>query len=275
MIAMTKGGVVDLLRRVVPREGVVTRRFAGVFYTTDENRWLDGFMSLVNDRNRSAKTVSLLRYLVYQACLKKRPFNLFHRANLKLRTKRGVSRSFGNWTTWERAFDDHIIQAFDELQCRIDEPYPPAIILPAGSADEVEEGYDLVYIDPPYVSGDARPNWDNYWRRYHFLEGLSRYSSWEKMIDVHSPIRLPSTPTWVTEWSRPASFQNRLFALIHKHRRSIVVLSYVTGAHPDEQIIKTFFDQTFLNTSIHSKPHSHCLSRSSKRELLFIGHPKP
>ena len=51
------------------------------------------------------------------------------------------------------------------------------------------------------------------------------------------------------------------------------MLSYVTNAHPDGRIIKTFFDQTFSKVSLYSKPHSHTLSRSSKHELLFIGHP--
>ena len=58
---------------------------------------------------------ALFRYLIYQACLKKRPFNLFHRANLRLRTNRRVKRSFGNAVTWERSFAEHALQAYDEL----------------------------------------------------------------------------------------------------------------------------------------------------------------
>jgi adenine-specific DNA-methyltransferase len=186
---------------------------------------------------------------------------------------RGVKRSFGNWTTWERTFDEHMLEAFDELQGRMEYP-AAATILPAGNAEEVAEGYDLVYVDLPYVGRSKSRNWDDYWRRYHFLEGLSRYSDWEDMIDLQSGIRLPSTPPWIIEWSRCDTFPDRLFSLIEKHRRSIVVLSYVNNAHPDERIIKTFFNQTFSNVSLHSKPHSHSLSRSSRRELLFIGHPK-
>jgi adenine-specific DNA-methyltransferase len=274
VVAMTRMSLIELLRRVLAQDGVVARRFGGLFYTDDENRWLDGFMSLVDEPGRSREAASLLRYLVYQACLKKRPFNLFHRANLRLRTRQGVKRSFGNWTTWERTFDEHILEAFDELQGRMEDPGPAATILPPGNAEEVAEGYDFVYVDPPYVGTSKRQNWDDYWRRYHFLEGLSRYSDWEDMIDPQSGIRLPSTPPWIIEWSQRDTFPDRLFSLIEKHRRSIVVLSYVTNAHPDERIIKTFFDETFSKVLLHSKPHSHSLSRSSKRELLFIGHPK-
>jgi adenine-specific DNA-methyltransferase len=274
VVAMRRKRLIELLRRVTARDGIVARNFRGVFYTDDENRWLDGFMALIDKPNRPKEATSLLRYLIYQACLKKRPFNLFHRPNLELRTKGDVKRSFGNWTTWERTFSEHILQAFDELLRRTDDPRPAATILPAGSADEVATGYDLVYVDPPYVGLEAGRNWDDYWRRYHFLEGLSRYPDWEKMIDPLSAIRLPPTPPWIVQWSRRDTFPDRLFALIEKHRRSIVVLSYVTKAHPHERVIKTFFDQTFSKVTLHSKPHSHSLSRSDRKELLFIGYPK-
>jgi adenine-specific DNA-methyltransferase len=132
-----------LLRSVRARDGTVARDFQGVFYTDDENRWLDGFMVLVDEPDRPKEAASLLRYLVYQACLKKRPFNLFHRPNLKLRTKLGGKRSFGNWTRWERTFSEHILEAFDELLRRTDDLGPAATILPSGTADEVASGYDL------------------------------------------------------------------------------------------------------------------------------------
>lgn len=274
IVAMTRAGLEDLLQQVDPHDGMVAKCFEGLFYTNEENRWLDGFMSLIDGSGRPRDAASLLRYLVYQACMKKRPFNLFHRANLPLRTKQNVERSFGNWRTWERTFDDHMLQAFDELQVRADTLAPAATILPAGSAEELAEGYDLVYIDPPYVGVNDGRNRDDYWRRYHFLEGLSRYSDWEELIDPQSAIRLPSTPKWMTDWSRRDTFQDRLFSLIEKHRRSIVVLSYVTNAHPDEAVIKAFFEAQFPKMSFHSKQHPHALSRTKKRELIFIGYPR-
>ena len=166
-LAMSRTDLVEKLDGVMPyNREIVARNFRGLFYTDDENRWLDGFMALIDERTQPTEAVSLLRYLIYQACLKKRPFNLFHRANLQLRTKHGVERSFGNWTTWQRSFATHILQAFDELQRRRDDLRPAATILPAGSAEKVAEGYDLVYVDPPYVGLSDSHNRDDYWRRY-------------------------------------------------------------------------------------------------------------
>ena len=45
----------------------------------------------------------LARHALNQACLMKRPFNLFHRKNLYIRTA-NVERQFGNKTTWETPF---------------------------------------------------------------------------------------------------------------------------------------------------------------------------
>jgi len=271
--ALNRSDLAKRLARVRPLDGIVARRFDGIFYTRNENRWIDGFMGLVGTETR-ADVRALLRYLLYQACLKKRPFNLFHRANLGLRTKADVQRSFGNARTWERPFDELIETAFDELVARAPALCPSATVLSATSADEINPGYDLVYIDPPYVTGNGSRNRDDYWRRYHFLEGLSRYPEWEGLIDPTSAIRLPPTPQWMLDWGRHDRFRERLFSLVDKHRGSIVALSYVTDAFPDEAVIKIFFEQKFAAVSVHTKPLSHALSISHKRELLFIGRPK-
>ena len=81
------------------------------------------------------------------------------------------------------------------------------------------------------------------------------------------------TPKRFLDWSQKKTFRDRLYALIKKHRQSIVVLSYVSNSYPDESDIGTFFKTLFSETSIHSKDHPHALSKEKKRELLFIGRP--
>jgi adenine-specific DNA-methyltransferase len=73
---------------------------------------------------------------------------------------------------------------------------------------------------------------------------------------------------------RARLFKDLLFALIDAHRRSIVILSYVTDAVPSESDIKAHFEARFSQISIHSAEHNHALSKTPKRELLFIGHPR-
>jgi adenine-specific DNA methylase len=117
---------------------------------------------------------------LFQACLAKRPFNLFHRANFYIRTN-SVKRSFGNKTTWERPFSELFRKFVNE--------YNNAVFL-NGKDNRVIGGYDallapnsvdLVYLDPPYFSGDDSET--NYLVFYHFLEGLANYKKWPQMIN--------------------------------------------------------------------------------------------
>jgi adenine-specific DNA-methyltransferase len=272
--ALTRNDVAATLNAVEPRSGIVSKYFDRVFFKTGENAWLDGFLELLNSKAATPKQRALLRYLVYQACLKKRPFNLFHRANLRLRTNRLVKRSFGNAVTWERSFVEHALQAYDELTQMPDSSDRPALVLPAGDAARIPAGYDLVYVDPPYISCEVRYNRDDYWRRYHFLEGLARPKQWVRRIDLNSDIRLSAASPWFADWGRIATFKDRLFSFIDAHRYSIVALSYVSGAVPSESEIMAHFESRFAQVSVHSAAHHHALSKSRKRELLFIGLPK-
>jgi adenine-specific DNA-methyltransferase len=272
-VAILRPDLVNLLARVVPRQGVISDMFDGIYYKREENAWLDGFAYELYESVRTIAEMSLLRYLLYQACLKKRPFNLFHRANLHLRTNQNIRRSFGNLATWERSFEHHMLQAYDELTT-MPSRHSEFRVLPSQNAEEISPGYDLVYIDPPYVNPDERSNRDDYWRRYHFLEGLAQYREWGQRLDPNSQIRLLQQPEWMMAWSRRKTFAERLYALVRKHKKSIVVLSYVTNAHPHEHQLQDVFEAEFSNVSIHTREHSHALSRSPRRELLIIGHPR-
>jgi adenine-specific DNA-methyltransferase len=78
--------VEEKLEAVKPCVGIVSQHFSGIFFRDDENVWLDGFIAQIATDPNTRDAKALLSYLIYQACLKKRPFNLFHRANLRLRT---------------------------------------------------------------------------------------------------------------------------------------------------------------------------------------------
>src|SRR5579862_7465203 len=206
-VSLSRNEVEVFLREVRPSTGTISNNFKGIFYLDEENRWLDGYMLKLKTQRRSLLQKSALRYLLYQACLKKRPFNVFHRANLSLRTRTNVKRSFGNLATWQRSFQHHILQAYDEL-ADINTPLNSRVdILPAANVDALKTGYDLVYLDPPYVGLDDGHNADDYWKRYHFLEGLARYARWGDLIDKDSRLRLFSPPSWVAQWSRLATFE--------------------------------------------------------------------
>lgn len=253
---------------ITPRSGFISNTFAGMYYTDEENCWLDGAASAIHEiEDRVKKSVYL--YCLFQACLKKRPFNLFHRANLNLRLNPHVHRSFGNYVTWEKPFPDLMKANLSDALLAIKPTIQSAIILPPGDICRLDAGYDLVYLDPPYVSESTCG--EDYLKRYHFLEGLSNYSCWENEINSASSIKAFKPRSYISEWQSKRMFRELLFDLIHVHRQSIVVLSYLAGAYPYENEIAEHFRNNFQSVRVLRKGLSHAMAKENKIELLFIG----
>ena len=273
-LSISKQAFEEFIYESKPHDGLISKTFKGLYYKDDENRWLDGFVTKLFSSNLTARETSLYMYTLYQACLKKRPFNIFHRTNLNLRLNTKVERKFGNLTTWERPFTELMIQTYEDLLSALWKGKGNIKILKPTCVTRIRNGYDLVYLDPPYISLVEKNNRDDYWRRYHFLEGLSHYSEWNKLIDRKTSLRSMPRPNHFLMWSRKQTFREQLFALLRKHRQSIVVLSYVSDSFPDETDIAGYFESLFFDVSIHSLEHGHALSKQKKRELLFIGRPR-
>lgn len=253
---------------IKPCRGFISKTFAGMYYTDKENRWLDGAATAIHELKSPAKR-SVYLYCLFQACLKKRPFNLFHRANLNLRLNRDVTRSFGNLVTWETPFPVLMKAVLPDVIKVSKLATQPVTILPHGDIGRLKAGYDLVYLDPPYVS-ESRTS-DDYLRRYHFLEGLSSYADWENELSNTSYIKSLQPRQYISEWQDKHTFRERLFDVISKHNHSIVVLSYLAGAYPTEEEIAGHFRKNFHHVSVLKKDFCHALAKEKKVELLFIG----
>jgi len=251
-----------------PNNGFISKTFSEMYYTDEENRWLDGAAKAIHQITNPIKR-SIYFYCLFQACLKKRPFNLFHRANLNLRLNPNVTRSFGNWVTWEKTFSELMKESFQDIQEVIKPAKQIVNILPHGDISRLDTGYDLIYLDPPYV-GLSRSS-EDYLKRYHFLEGLSKYKEWNKAINQSSSIRAFNPIPHISDWQNRREFRERLFDLIDKHSNSIVVLSYLTGAYPSEEEIGEHFRKNFRHVRILKKDFCHALAKEKKIELLFIG----
>lgn len=86
----------DVENVLIKKEGYpkfIQKHYKDIFYYDDENDWLD-FVSY-NIRNMDCEYKQALAYFaLFQSCISKRPYNLFHRANLNVRSNK-VPRSFG------------------------------------------------------------------------------------------------------------------------------------------------------------------------------------
>jgi hypothetical protein len=82
----------------------VQETFADIYFTDVENAWIDQTITNIRHLTEPHK-FALAFFALCQACIIKRPYNLFHRRNLYLRFAE-VERSFGNKTTWDTPFDE-------------------------------------------------------------------------------------------------------------------------------------------------------------------------
>ncbi len=252
--------------------------FEGIYYTESEDAWLDQVVT--NIRYLSdvyvGPTLEYKRALAYhvlnQSCLMKRPFNLFHRRNLYLRTA-DVKRKFGNKTTWDTAFADLFLRIAIEVNAAVFDNHRQNISLNF-DAMALDAGHDLVYLDIPYLRVNGSDAASDYHSLYHFLDGLCRYQEWPKILDAnyaHKPLKRVSNP-----WNDKSQVHSALEVFIQKHSKSTIVLSYRDPGVPSRQEIREIMAQHKRTVCIHERQHAYALNRQNGKagqniELLFVG----
>jgi len=205
----------------------IARTFGGIYFTDAENRWLDAAVTNIRAfRNRYRR--ALAWHCVFQAAMAKRPYNLFHRKNLYLR-EATVERSFGNKTSWDRSFGEHMRAIAEEAnQAILDSGGNCRALCGDVLGDQLGESFDLVYLDPPYIN--RRGVGVDYHAFYHFLEGMVRYDEWKGLVDYGSKHRrLRAEPCC---WTDARRIHDAFQSVFDRFRESIIVVSYRSDGVP-------------------------------------------
>lgn len=206
----------------------VQDNFHDIYFTDEENAWIDQTITNIRELDDPYK-FALAFFALCQACIIKRPYNLFHRKNLYIRLAE-VERSFGNKITWDRPFEEWFRVFAAEANRAVFDNGQANVALNL-DAIEVPGEYDLVYIDPPYMprSGTAV----DYLGFYHFLEGLLMYDEWERQIDHRSKHRrLKLRPNRWTDKNQIYAAFEQLFA---RFQHSVLVVSYRSDGLPSAE----------------------------------------
>lgn len=264
---LAEGRAEELFVRVpgATYERFIENTFKDFFYLDEENAALDVAAQNIA-RMRSAMDRALARHALFQACLMKRPFNLFHRRNLALRTA-DVARSFGNKVTWERPFPRLVAEAAAQANRAVFDNGKKHRAT-ALDATECPLDADLVYLDPPYVRADKSAF--RYLDGYHFLEGICRYRDWPRLIDDtkrHRPLALAPSPFEDARTNGAALEQ--LFVRA-KHARH-VALSYRDDGHPTTEALTLVLKKLGRTVRRSSVESSYALAHKRSREVLLIG----
>jgi len=248
-----------------PYPTFVADTFGGIYFTDPENAQIDVLAANLSRMAPGGRT-SLAWFAVFQACLSKRPFNLFHRRNLSLRTA-DVPRSFGNKATWDRPFDTLLRRFADEGSAAVFKGERPCRAL-SKDVLELEGGYDLVYLDPPYVP--ARGAGADYLRYYHFLEGLVGYERWPGLVDHGTRNLRMASPA--SGWADRRRIRELLRRVYERFPGAVLALSYRSDGVPSPDELRDDLRRVRGKVQVHDAGSYHYVLSTNRRsrELLFV-----
>ncbi len=278
---LTDSDIKYILNKKVKPRTFISDNFNGIYYLDEENLWIDRIIHNIENLNKKyigdeLKYKKAIAYnALFQSCLTKRPYNLFHRKNLEMRT-RDVKRNFGNKTTWETPFQIHFEKFISEINRSICNSEIPCYSINKDVFVIDDVNYDLVYIDSPYIKkNDGRNESSDYLKCYHFLEGITKYDEWESLIDnstINKQIKKNIMPNYFTPKEAMKTFER----LIEKFQNSIIVISYKYGGSPSIEELTEMLGRYKQEVRIYDKHYKYALNKQNgnavlNREYILIG----
>lgn len=238
-----------------------------IYFTDEENNQIDIYIqNVLALENENVKCSAL--YILFQSCLMKRPYNLFHRKNLNMRVNY-TNGNFGNKKTWERSFKElferFIIElnkvCFDNGKANSSNNFS-ALNLPLAA--------DLIYIDPPYFTRKSSASYHN---KYHFLEGLVNYYKIPESINFDK-INREITINSSKEFESKLNFLDDLSKLINNHINSHIVISYRNNGVPSiteiGNLLKSYVNFEVLEFNLGKYNYALNKNNALNEEVLFV-----
>lgn len=237
--------------------------FHDIYFTDQENKWLDVVTTNIR-RIKNKYKQALAYYALFQSCIIKRPYNLFHRKNLYIRAAQ-VKRSFGNKKTWDTPFDHHFVKFAEEANNAVFDNQKNNKASHSDVFDLDVPKVDLVYIDTPYVS--AKGAGVNYFDFYHFLEGIVLYDQWEILIDKNSKHK--RIKNGKNEWCDKGEIHGAFERLFDKFKDSIMVVSYRDDGAPTVFELVDMLKKHKKSVEVKKLDYKYVLSNGRSKEVLI------
>lgn len=239
----------------------IRKTFAGVFFSADDRAFLDSAWSHISAMDGDKRALAISALVLSAA--RKQPRGVF--------TISGDLSSYDDGRRDLRmSMRDHFIEHVGDYNRAVFSG-PLAQVAREEASQMETRSYDLVYLDPPY----APPSDDNcYIKRFHFLEGLSRYWDGDKLM-MHT--RTKKLPKPVTGYSNKRTIVEAFRDTFKRFRDSgAIVLSYGSNALPDKETITNLLLEVKRDVEVHAIPHTYhygthqTAARRSVDEYVFI-----
>lgn len=239
----------------------IRRTFTGVFFTPDDLAFLDSAWSHIStiDGDKRALAISAL----VLSAARKQPRGVFT-----------ISGDLSGYDDGRRdlwlPMRDHFIEHVDDYNRTVFSG-PQARVTRQEASQMETRPYDVVYLDPPY----APPSDDNcYIKRFHFLEGLSRYWEGDTLMMDTLTKKLPKP---ITGYSNKRTIVDAFRDTFKRFKDAkAIVLSYGSNALPDKEMITDLLLEVKPDVEVRAIPHTYhygthqAASRRSVDEYIFI-----
>lgn len=249
------------------RRHFVENTFDGIFFTLEDLRFLDNtwanLRELRNPYQRALAIAALVR-----SCVKRQPRGVFTVAGDPDHYKDGrrdLCLSLKEHFLESIALYNAVVFDNDELNKAVRHDV----------FDLEADGFDLVYMDPPYV---PRSDDNCYVKRYHFLEGLASY--WEGPgTEVLTNTMVKKIPKRYTPFSYRRTALDAFDRLFRRFQRSTLVLSYSSNGYPDLKILTDIMRRYKAKVQVLERDHRYHFGthnnvakhRAQVREYLVVG----
>ncbi len=262
---LTEDEVEALLLPQPLSEDFITRTFGNLYFTDAENLLLDNLVANIQQMPSMNKR-SLAFAAIVRACLRRRPRGIFTYTGLRYDDGRRDLK-----ISLEQHFRDAVTifneAVFDNGQQNI--AYNTDLFLLPHNIH-----YDLVYIDPPYVS----PHSDNdYSRRYHFVEGLTRY--WQD-VEILENTKTKKFRRLTSLFDTKKTIYEAFHKLFTQFQNSIIVVSYSSNGIPTKEELFAMLLHYKRNVTVYECDHRYSFgthhhkvddNQNEVKEYLFVG----
>jgi DNA adenine methylase len=264
-VRLSERDVQRLLQPNPKADDFIARTFSDLYFTLEENQLLDNISANIR-RLRCPYKKSIAYASIVRSCLRRRPRGIFTYTGLRYEDGR---------RDLKMSMEEHFRHAVGLFNSAV---FDNGKVNDAFSSDAFrlceDRHYDLVYLDPPYLS----PHSDNdYTRRYHFVEGLTRY--WQGLeIQEHTVTKkFRRIPSLFDSKSTIHRAFNELFA---RYQDSVIVLSYSSNSIPDREGLKSLLSTYKSKVTVHEVEHLYSFgththkvgsNNNGVKEYLFVG----
>lgn len=239
----------------------IRRTFDGVFYSAQDRAFLDSAWSHIATMQGDKRAVALSALVLSAA--RKQPRGVFT-----------ISGDLSHYDDGRRdlrlSMRDHFVEHVADYNAAVFSGPPARVTRQEASAMDALP-YDVVYLDPPY----APPADDNcYVKRFHFLEGLSRYWEGDSLMLETNTKKLPKPHTGYSHRRTIVEAFRDTFKRFHDSRT--LVLSYGSNALPDRDTITSLLREVKSDVEVRKIPHTYhygthkAATRRAVDEYIFI-----